>query len=121
MKYILNLMIVGLLFSSCGNTNNSVNPTEKNLASKVAYADEINKVVVFESHYKMLVFALKKGQDLKPHSATMDAPLIMLEGSAMVTIGTTETTVKKGDIITLPKDSMHGVSPITNCKFLLIK
>jgi hypothetical protein len=59
MKYILRLMIVGLLFSSCGNTNNSVNPTEKNLASKVAYADEINKVVVFESHYKML--CIEKG------------------------------------------------------------
>ena len=121
MKYFLRLMIVGLLFSSCENTSNSVNPTERNLASKVAYADEITNAVVFESHYKMLVFALQEGQDLKPHTATLDAPLVMLEGSAIITIGTTETTVEKGDIITLPKDLMHGVSPITNCKFLLIK
>ncbi len=51
----------------------------------------------------------------------MDAPLVMLEGSAKVTIGNEETIVQKGDIITLPKDLMHGVYPITDCKFLLMK
>ena len=64
---------------------------------------------------------MKKGQDLKPHSAPMDAPLVMLEGSAKVTIGDEETIVYEGDIITLPKDIAHGVFPVTDCKFLLLK
>ena len=76
---------------------------------------------MFESHYKMIVFALKKGQDLKPHSASMDAPLVMLEGSAKITIGDKEMIVYKGDMVTLPKDIDHGVYPISDCKFMLIK
>tara|TARA_R100000655_G_scaffold95272_1_gene137150 strand:- start:697 stop:1062 length:366 start_codon:yes stop_codon:yes gene_type:complete len=121
MKYVWTLVVVGLLLTSCQEHKVSEEKSENNLASKVEYADKINNNVIFESDYKMIVFAMKKGQDLKPHSAPMDAPLVMLEGSAKVTIGDEETVLNEGDIITLPKNLMHGVYPITDCKFMLIK
>ena len=121
MKHILILLLTAMLFSSCKTQNTTEKLSENNLSAKVEYGDKMVTKTVFESHYKMILFALKNGQDLKPHSAPMDAPLVMLEGSAKVTIGKEETIVKKGDIITLPKDVMHGVYPITDCKFLLMK
>lgn len=122
MKQVLITLLAVLLFSSCTSVENNAEILSKNnLSSKVEYGDRMVTKTVFDSHYKMIVFALKKGQDLAPHSAPMDAPLLMLEGSAKITIGTKETIVSKGDIITLPKDLDHGVTPVTDCKFLLIK
>lgn len=122
MKQVLITLLVVLLFSSCTSVeSNSEILNENNLSSKVEYGDKMVTKTVFESHYKMIVFALKKGQDLTPHSAPMDAPLLMLEGSAKISIGSNETIVSKGDIITLPKNLDHGVIPVTDCKFLLIK
>ena len=121
MKYFFSLLLAALLLSSCNNQKTIENIGENNLAAQVEYGDKMVNKVVFDSHYKMIVFAMKKGQDLKPHSAPMDAPLVMLEGSAKITIGDKETIVIKGDIITLPKDLEHGVYPVTDCKFLLLK
>ncbi|PKV48377.1 AraC-like protein [Aquimarina sp. MAR_2010_214] len=120
-KYILILIgTIGL--SSCTPEAKTDTVNENNLASKVAYADKINNTVVYSSNdYKMIAFALKSDQVMKPHSAPVDAPLLMLEGSAKITIGDAEHILKSGDIITLPKNILHGVYPITDCKFLLIK
>ena len=94
----------------------------KNLSDKIAYKDAINKNVFYENeHYKMILFAMKKDQILKPHSAPMDTPLLILEGSAKITIGNDEFVLQKGDDIVLPKDIDHGVYPLANLKFLLIK
>ena len=121
MKHIIIVLILGSILMSCNNQNTLEKVGDNNLAAQVEYGDKMVNKVVFDSDYKMIVFALKKGQDLQPHSAPMDAPLLMLEGSAKVTIGDKETVVVKGDMITLPKDLDHGVYPVTDCKFLLVK
>ena len=51
----------------------------------------------------------------------MDTPLLILEGSTKVTIGDEEFVLHEGDDIVLPKDIAHGVYPLSNVKFLLIK
>lgn len=108
--------------TSCSETSKTQSMSDANLARQIEYVDKINNKVVFESsQYKMILFALKSDQLMKPHSAPIDAPLLMLEGSAKITIGTSEHIVTTGDIITLPKDIKHGVYPNTNCKFLLLK
>ena len=95
MKHIIIVLILGSILMSCNNQNTLEKVGDNNLAAQVAYGDKMVNKVVFDSHYKMIVFALKKGQDLQPHSAPMDAPLLMLEGSAKVTIGDKETVVVK--------------------------
>ncbi|MEO9557580.1 MAG: cupin domain-containing protein [Nonlabens ulvanivorans] len=116
LSFLLALSIISCKKKTIDNDTN-----ENNLAAMVNYVDAITNEVVFESHYKMIVFALKKGQNLKPHSAPIDAPLLMLEGSATIIIGSEKTRLSAGDIITLPKEIDHGVNSLTDCKFLLLK
>jgi quercetin dioxygenase-like cupin family protein len=110
------------LFVSCTDITVNSELNEHNLSEKIAYADKINNKVFYESdNYKMILFAIKKDQVLKPHSAPMNTPLLILEGSARVTIGDEEFVLHEGDDIVLPKDIDHGVYPLSNVKFLLIK
>lgn len=122
MKKIILILVSTISFVTCTPANKTNTWSENNLAGKVTYGDKVNNTVVYSNNsYKMIAFAIKKDQILKPHSAPVDAPLLMLEGSAKITIGTTMHILKSGDLITLPKDILHGVYPITDCKFLLIK
>jgi len=123
---IMKTIILGIFFFSflvsCIQENNNNTMSPNNLAKKIDYKDTINNTVFFEGEaYKMILFAMKKEHTLKPHSAPMDTPLLILEGSAIITIGKEEHTLNKGDIITLPKEIDHGVYPVTDVKFLLIK
>ncbi|GAL00571.1 hypothetical protein JCM19275_3375 [Nonlabens ulvanivorans] len=121
MKTTTVFFLLALSIISCKKKTIDNDTNVNNLAAMVNYGDTITNEVVFESHYKMIVFALKKGQNLKPHSAPMDAPLLMLEGSATIIIGSEKTRLSAGDIITLPKEIDHGVNSLTDCKFLLLK
>jgi quercetin dioxygenase-like cupin family protein len=122
MKNILLIFVFIITLFGCSKAPNVQTESEINLADKVVYADKINNKVVFESDaYKMILFAIKTDQILEPHSAQIDAPLHMLEGSATITIENKEIILVSGDMIILPKDKIHGVYPITDCKFMLIK
>lgn len=122
MKRIIYIIGISFFMISCSETTKTQPLGDVNLAGQIEYAEKINNKVVFErSQYKMILFALKSDQMMKPHSAPVDAPLLMLEGSAKITIGTSEHIVTTGDMITLPRDVKHGVYPTTNCKFLLLK
>jgi len=121
MNKLVFIFLIGL-FVSCADVAIKIESKENNLSEKIEYAEKINNKVFYEGeNYKMILFAIKKDQVLKPHSAPMDTPLIILEGSAKVTIGDKEFFLKKGDDIVLPKDIEHGVYPLSNVKFLLIK
>ena len=110
------------LFASCADVAVKIKSNENNLSEKIEYAENINNKIFYESeNYKMILFAIKKDQVLKPHSAPMDTPLLVLAGSAKVTIGEEEFVLHEGDDIVLPKDIPHGVYPLSNVKFLLIK
>lgn len=122
MKNILfGIAFISMLTGCITDTKTTpMNPND--LTGKIDYKDKINNAVFFEGEgYKMILFAMKKEHILKPHSAPMDTPLLILEGSAKITIGRAEHTLYKGELLTLPKDIDHGVYPITDVKFLLIK
>lgn len=102
------------------NDNNTV--TENRLVSIVDYGDKVQSKVYFEGDaYKMILFAITKEQLLKPHSAPMDTPLLILEGEAKITIDQKTTILRSGESIILPKNVVHAVYPISDIKFLLIK
>lgn len=57
------------LFISCADVVVKVESNENNLSEKIEYAEKINNKVFYESeNYKMILFAIKKDQVLKPHS-----------------------------------------------------
>lgn len=69
---------------------------------------------------KILIMAISKGEDLKPHSAPFDALLIALEGKALVSVGDKDMELNEGEEIVFPKDIIHNVCAITDFKMLLI-
>jgi quercetin dioxygenase-like cupin family protein len=69
----------------------------------------------------MNVFAMKTESILKPHSASMDTPILILEGQAMITIDAEDYRLSAGESMVFPKAILLGVYPITNVKFILIK
>lgn len=120
MKKLIIIPLV-ILFFSCSETGDTAT-SEAALSNQIEYKDQVNNTVYFEGEsYKMLLFAMKKEQVLKPHSAPMDTPLLILEGQAKITIDAAEHILSAGESIVLPKDINHGVYPITDVKFVLIK
>jgi quercetin dioxygenase-like cupin family protein len=122
MTKLVFILCVSILWSCNDVVTESESNKTNNLSEKIEYAEKINNKIFYESaNYKMILFAIKKDQVLKPHSAPMSTPLLILEGSAKVTIGDKEFVLHEGDDIVLPKDIDHGVYPISDVKFLLIK
>lgn len=120
MKKLL-IIPIAMLVLSCLNMNNNTK-NELALSDKIEYQDKVSNTIYFESDaYKMILFAMKKEHVLKPHSASMDTPLLILEGQAKITIDDKEYLLNSGESIVLPKNINHGVYPITNVKFVLIK
>jgi quercetin dioxygenase-like cupin family protein len=110
-----------MMILSCSNTESSAKKEQK-LSDKIEYQEAIHNKVYFESDaYKMILFAMKKEHILKPHKAPMSTPLLVLEGEAKITIDAKEYVLSAGESIVLPKDILHGIYPITNVKFVLIK
>jgi quercetin dioxygenase-like cupin family protein len=112
-----------MLVLSCSNAETKNNTATKDeLSNLIEYEDEVHNKVYFESDaYKMILFAMKKEQTLNPHSASMDTPLIMLEGEAKIMIGQDIYDLSKGESIVLPKNIDHAVYPVSDIKFVLIK
>lgn len=120
MRQIILLSILTLIVS-CSGSDTKIN-NEMTLSNEIEYQDKMNNKVYFESDaYKMILFAMKKEHVLKPHSAPMDTPLLILEGQAKITIDAKEHILSSGESIVLPKDIDHGVYPLTDVKFVLIK
>jgi quercetin dioxygenase-like cupin family protein len=122
MKKSLLILSITLLFISCLDMKDENTATKNTLASQVDYLEKVNSKVYYDSDaYKMILFAMKKDQVLKPHSASMDTPLLVLEGQTKITIGEKIHILNKGESIILPKNINHGVYPIRDTKFVLIK
>jgi quercetin dioxygenase-like cupin family protein len=121
MKKGILIVSITLLVLSCSDIKNNM-ATKNVLANQVAYQKKVHSKVYYDRDaYKMIIFAMKKEHTLKPHSAPMDTPLLMLEGEVKITIGDSTHILSKGESIVLPKSIDHGVYPMSDIKFVLIK
>ncbi len=84
--------------------------------------EKFNSRVLFrEDGFNLILFALLEGQEIPAHKTPRNAYLQCLEGKAMVTVGIAAHPLKKGDIILLPKDILHGIAALEKTKLLLVK
>jgi len=79
-----------------------------------------NKVLFREEGFSLTLFALLEGQEIPEHKTLRNAYLQCLEGEATVTIGGVARTLKKGEIILMPKEVMHGVKALKKTKLMLL-
>jgi quercetin dioxygenase-like cupin family protein len=75
MTKLVFILCVGILWS-CTDVAPESESNRNNLSEKIEYADKINNKVFYENeNNKMILFAIKKDQVLKPHSAPMSTPI----------------------------------------------
>jgi quercetin dioxygenase-like cupin family protein len=65
------------------------------------------------------LFAFDEGQGLSEHTATSDALVHLLEGTAEIFVSGTRLTAKSGDAILLPANQPHALKALTKFKMLL--
>lgn len=128
MYKVLLASLVTVLFSTYSYGQSTLKKDNMNidkfmLAGHVNYNDAAftNKVIFTGDSYKIILFALKAGQEVKPHSTPVNAFLTILEGEGKIKIGETVYTLKQGESILLPKDIPHHIWSHQAFKMMLIK
>ncbi|MBR5008338.1 MAG: cupin domain-containing protein [Methanocorpusculum sp.] len=80
----------------------------------------VSRMVTNKKAGTVTVFAFDAGEGLSEHSAPFDALVIGLEGEAEIPIGGEPHIVKEGDMLIMPANVPHAVTPITKFKMLLV-
>ncbi len=106
--------------------------TAKLLDACLAKAAEFNKLVDYSADAvvsktildkpagTITLFAFDKGQGLSEHTAPYDAVVVVVDGSAKLTIGGKDQTVCAGQIIIMPADVPHAVYAHERFEMLLV-
>ncbi|MBK6754683.1 MAG: cupin domain-containing protein [Flavobacteriales bacterium] len=103
--------------------NSSTPKPAARLADATAYdAAKLQSTMVLNNgSAKAIVFALKAGQDVPPHSSPVEALFTVLEGEATVTIKDAVNRVAAGGYIILPMAIDHHIKAVSDMKFMLLK
>jgi quercetin dioxygenase-like cupin family protein len=80
----------------------------------------VSKTVLDKPTGTITLFAFDKGQGLSEHTAPYDAVMVVLNGSAKLTIGDKAQSACAGQIIIMPADVPHAVYAHERFKMLLI-
>ena len=80
----------------------------------------VSREIIRKDVGTVTVFAFDQGQGLSEHTAPFDAMIIVLDGSAQVTIEQTTHEVGSGYMIILPAHKPHAVKALTPFKMLLV-
>ncbi|MGN0904988.1 MAG: cupin domain-containing protein [Alphaproteobacteria bacterium] len=94
------------------NPENAIDYQENAIVSKTI-TDNINS--------SLTVFAFDAGQSIAGHSAPVDAVVLNVEGEVEITISGENFTLKKGDMILMPKGEPHALLAKTKFKMVLFK
>jgi quercetin dioxygenase-like cupin family protein len=80
----------------------------------------VSKTILDKPAGTITLFAFDKGQGLSEHTAPYDAVVVVLNGSAKLTIGDKAQSACAGQIIIMPADVPHTVYAHERFKMLLI-
>ena len=91
------------------------------LISLIEYSADsiVSKTILDKPVGTITLFAFDKGQKLSEHTASYDAVVQVIDGSAQLTIGGEEVKVLAGEIIIMPANVPHAVAAEENFKMLL--
>ena len=94
----------------------------KDLSDLVDYARNsiVSKTIVDKPAGTITLFAFDAGQGLSEHTAPYDATVLVLDGSAKLTIGGNQEVVISGQIIIMPANVPHSVTAEERFKMLLV-
>ncbi len=94
----------------------------KGLSGLVDYAKNsiVSKTIVDKPAGTITLFAFDAGQGLSEHTTPYNATVLVLDGSAKLTIGGNEQVTAAGQIIIMPANVPHSVTAEERFKMLLV-
>jgi len=96
--------------------------TPAELEHLVAYQEGsvVSRTLLKNQGGTLTVFAFGEGQGLSEHSTPHDASVLILDGSAVVTIDGEEHRVSRGQMLHLPAGVPHALRAPESFKMLLV-
>jgi quercetin dioxygenase-like cupin family protein len=94
---------------------------KSNALEVVSYQSKavVSKVLVHSKGGTVTLFAFDQGEGLSEHTAPFDALVLVLEGSAEVTIGGTPHRLDPNDFILMPANVPHALHAVERFKMML--
>lgn len=80
----------------------------------------VSKTLVQNGHVGLTLFSFAAGEAISSHESRGDALVMVLEGTANLTVGDDEYTVKAGESFVMPANIPHAVSAVDDMKMFLI-
>jgi len=80
----------------------------------------VSKVLLNKRTGNVTLFAFGGGEGLTEHTSPYDAMIVMVEGSATITIAGGRRRVKAGEMIVMPANKPHAVAADGPFKMLLV-
>jgi len=93
----------------------------QNMADLVVYQDGqiVSKTLVQNKAVSMTLFAFDAAEEISTHASHGDALVEVLDGVALVTVGSEKFDVAAGESIVMPAEVPHAVEAKTKMKFFL--
>ena len=93
-----------------------------NIVDLVAYQEGsvVSKTILDKNTGTVTLFAFAKGQGLSEHTTPFDAMVIVLDGTAEITIAGNPLTVKTGETIIMPANQPHALQADERFKMMLV-
>ena len=97
-------------------------PKSFQLKESVAYAEGsvVSKQSIKQKGGNVTFFAFDKGEGLSEHTAPFDAMVVVLDGSANITIGGDPYHLTEGEAIIMPANIPHALHAEERFKMMLI-
>ena len=94
----------------------------QDLTNLVEYAKNsiVSHAIIDKPVGTVTVFAFDAGQGLSEHQAPFDATVVILDGSACITIGGEEVRARAGQIVIMPANVPHALRSEEPFKMMLI-
>lgn len=94
----------------------------RTLVDLVSYAPEsvISRTIVKKKTGTVTLFAFDEGQGLSEHTAPFDALVVVLDGTAEITIGERAHTLAAGETVVMPANQPHALKAVRPFKMMLV-
>jgi quercetin dioxygenase-like cupin family protein len=92
------------------------------LAAAVAYAPGavVSKTIFEKGTGSITIFSFDKGEGLSEHTSPFDAVVLVIDGTAEITVGSSVHVVSAGQMIIMPSKVPHALKAASAFKMLLI-
>lgn len=107
-------------------TDNRSTPTDLDTASLLADLVQyqagavVSRTVLKRPSGTVTAFAFDEGEGLSEHTAAFDALVILIEGTAEITVAGQPQRVAAGQVVRLPAGLPHALKALARFKMLLV-